>query len=358
MFTRNQVKAAPVLLSRRRIESGRAQAILVNSGNANACTGDEGYRDAERATGFIAQKFGAAPDTVLVASTGVIGKRLNLDGIEQAVPLLAEGLSDEKFPEVAKAIMTTDTFPKLSAKQDAIDGKPFVVAGVGKGAGMMRPDMATMLVFILTDLAMEPGRLRRILETVVDRSFHRINIDGDTSTNDTVIALASGAAGNSPEALNKPGSLAVVEKAFEAVADDLARMMVKDAEGATKFAEITVRGAYDEAQARTIAHTVAESKLVKTAFFGEDANWGRIMAAVGRSGARLDPAAIDLFIDDVQLVQNGLWLGPESERDATQKMKNREFQVIIDVKQGDGQAKVYTCDLSYDYVRINAEYRT
>jgi glutamate N-acetyltransferase/amino-acid N-acetyltransferase len=217
--------------------------------------------------------------------------------------------------------------------------------------------MATMLVFIMTDLAIESDALQDVLAKTVDRSFHRINIDGDTSTNDTVIALANGNAGNETVSKNGPG-LDEVQRAFDHVGDALARMMVYDAEGATKFVEIVVRGARNDDQARLAAHVVAESKLVKTAFFGQDANWGRIMAALGRSGAELEPEKIDILIDDVVLVKNGRWAGKQAEEDATARLKNREFCVTADLNLGPGSAMVYTSDLSLDYVRINADYRS
>ena len=357
LFTRNRVKAAPVILSAERAASGSARAFIVNSGNANACNGDEGYRDVQKTTEMAAQALGISAEEVLAASTGVIGKRLNLGGIKDAIPSLAAGLDEGNLPRVARAIMTTDTMPKLSRCEGVVAGRPFVVCGMGKGAGMMRPDMATMLVFIMTDLNIEPAALQEVLANTVDRSFHRINIDGDTSTNDTVIALANGKAGNDVVGKAGPG-LEEVQRAFDHVGDTLARMMVFDAEGATKFVEIVIRGARNDEQARLAAHIVAESKLVKTAFFGQDANWGRIMAALGRSGAELEPEKIDIFIDDVLLVKNGMWAGKRAEEDATARLKNREFRVTADLNLGSGQATVYTSDLSFDYVKINADYRT
>ena len=357
LFTCNKVKAAPVIVSAKRAAGGSAGAIIVNSGNANACNGDEGCRDALKTTEMAAQALGISPEEVLVASTGVIGKRLNLEGIKEAIPSLTAGLDRANLPRVARAIMTTDTVPKLSRCEGSVAGRSFVVCGMGKGAGMMRPDMATMLVFIMTDLSIESGALQDVLAKTVDRSFHRINIDGDTSTNDTVIALANGNAGN--ETVGKDGpDLDEVQRAFDHVGDDLARKMVYDAEGATKFVEIVIRGARNDDQARMAAHTVAESKLVKTAFFGQDANWGRIMAALGRSAAELEPEKIDILIDDVVLVKNGRWTGKQAEEDATARLKNREFRVTADLNLGPGSATVYTSDLSLDYVRINADYRT
>jgi glutamate N-acetyltransferase / amino-acid N-acetyltransferase len=357
LFTRNKVKAAPVILSAKRAAGGSAGAIIVNSGNANACNGEEGYRDALKTTEMAARALGISAEEVLVASTGVIGKRLNLEGIEEAVPSLAAGLEEGNLPRVARAIMTTDTMPKLSRCEGVVAGRTFVVCGMGKGAGMMRPDMATMLVFIMTDLNIESAALQTVLANTVDRSFHRINIDGDTSTNDTVIALANGKAGNEVVGNDGPG-LDEVQRAFDHVGNALARMLVFDGEGATKFVEIVIKGARNDEQARLAAHIVAESKLVKTAFFGQDANWGRIMAALGRSGAEMEPEKVDIFIDDIVLVKNGLWAGKQAEENATARLKNREFRVTADLNLGSGQATVYTSDLSLDYVRINADYRS
>ena len=358
MYTRNAVKAAPVVLSSERTAGGTARAIIVNSGNANACTGIDGYRDAEKTAEMMAGALEINQDDVLVASTGVIGKKLNMTGIERAVPILKASLDASGLTGVARAIMTTDTVPKMSRYRGIMEDKPFIVCGVGKGVGMMRPDMATMLVFLMTDLAVSSDVLREVLKTSVDRSFHRINIDGDTSTNDTVFAMSSGYAKNEMITNGSSTEADSIQRAFNFVTDELARMMVMDAEGATKFVEIMVLGAADDLQAKRVANIVAESKLVKTAIFGQDANWGRIIAAVGRSGVDLEPRDIGISIDGVPLVESGLWLGQKAEEDASDKMKQRKFSMTIDLKRGAGQAVVYTSDLSLDYVRINADYRT
>jgi glutamate N-acetyltransferase/amino-acid N-acetyltransferase len=357
LFTTNRVKAAPVLISSERVASGRARAVLINSGNANACTGKQGLNDAVRSTELVARRLGIDVEEVLVASTGVIGRPLNMKGIEEAVPNLVEGLNERDLPAVARAIMTTDTVPKISRIRGAIGGNPFMVCGIAKGAGMMRPDVATMLVFIMTDLNIEPLALRNVIKDAADRTVNRINVDGDTSTNDTVLALANGLAGNEMVTTASTMHLEEVGRVFYKVAEELTRMMVMDAEGATKFVEILVKGAKDSEQAARAAHTVAESKLVKTAFFGEDANWGRIMAALGRSGVELEPESVDIYVDDIPLVTQGR-TSDRGESEAGARLKNREFRVTIDLNIGGGEALVYTTDLSLDYVRINAHYRT
>jgi glutamate N-acetyltransferase / amino-acid N-acetyltransferase len=357
LFTRNRVQAAPVLVTSRRIASGKAHAVLVNSGCANACTGKQGLDDALRSTKLVADRLKINPDQVMVASTGVIGRPLNMKGIEQALPGLVDNLNEYGLPAVARSIMTTDTVPKISQAQGSIGGHAFSVCGIGKGAGMMRPDVATMLVFMMTDLDIDAQSLRQVLRAATEPTFNRINVDGDTSTNDTVLALANGRAGNEPVTAATGPHLKEAERVFYAVANDLSRMMIMDAEGATKFIEIEVKGALNNEHAAKAAHTVAESKLVKTAFFGEDANWGRIMAALGRCGAELNPEKVDIYVDNIPLVSQGC--GSErGESEAGVRLKNREFRVTIDLNLGSGEAMVYTTDLSLDYVRINAHYRT
>jgi len=269
VFTRNRVVAAPVVLCRERIDRGTARAVLVNAGNANACTGEAGLADARRLTAAAAQELGVAPEEVLVCSTGVIGARLPVDRMEAAVPSLRASLAEDPDP-FARSILTTDRFPKISARSFHVGGREVCLVGVAKGAGMIRPDMGTMLAFLATDAAVEPGVLRQVLAQAVDRTFNRITVDGDTSTNDTVLLLAGGAAGVAPA--EAPGGIAALAEAVEGVCRDLARMIVADGEGATKVVEVRVVGAADDASALRIARTVAESPLVKTAIHGEDPN--------------------------------------------------------------------------------------
>lgn len=355
VFTTNKVQAAPVQLDRQRVKAGTARAIVVNAGNANCCTGKQGMDDAVATAGRAAEELGIDPEQVLVASTGVIGQFLPIDKIKAAVPGLVKGLKAEGFDDVARAMMTTDTFAKLSVRQPSVNGTAFTVLGMAKGAGMIRPDMATMLCFVVSDAAIGPDALQKVLATATDRSFNRITIDGDTSTNDTILVLANGQSGVNVDA--GPG-LEAFDKALNEVLIDLARQVVKDGEGATKLVEIKVRGAGSDAEAMQVAQTVANSNLVKTAFFGQDANWGRILAAAGRSGANFDPAAVDLYFDDVRLVAAGTWCGPDAETKATAVLHKPEFTVTVDLKAGTGRAEVLTCDFSLDYVKINADYRS
>ncbi|MEW6266102.1 MAG: bifunctional glutamate N-acetyltransferase/amino-acid acetyltransferase ArgJ [Thermodesulfobacteriota bacterium] len=356
VFTANLVKAAPVLWSREKIALGRARAILVNSGQANACTGEKGLLTAAASARAVARALGCLEDEVLLASTGVIGQEVNLTALEKAVPALATGLEIDGLDQVARAMMTTDTRPKTAEATGYIDGRPFKVAGLAKGAGMIAPNMATMLGFILTDAAADPGFLGRALKRAADASFNRITIDGDTSTNDCLLLLASGRAGHAPIVQENTPAAAEFEKVLARVAGDLARMLVADGEGATKLVAVKVRGAATEAQARTAAMTVANSPLVKTAIFGQDANWGRIMMALGRSGAEFDPDRVDVSVNDAPLVRSGQAAGDEA--DAARVMRMAEFDLHIDLNAGPSAYEVLTCDFSIDYVKINADYRS
>ncbi|MBW1740369.1 MAG: bifunctional glutamate N-acetyltransferase/amino-acid acetyltransferase ArgJ [Deltaproteobacteria bacterium] len=355
VFTTNQVQAAPVLLDKKRIKSGRCQAIVANSGNANACTGKQGIEDAKAVARAAAAALKIPEEMVLVGSTGVIGQRLNISAIEAAVPKLADQLSPSGLYDVAQAIMTTDSFPKTASRQGSVGDKTFTVAAVAKGAGMIRPDLATMLCFICTDIGARPDLLGQALKDAVAGSFNTITVDGDTSTNDTVLLLANGLSG-----LNLQD--AACATAFQEVLNDvlftLALQIVRDGEGATKLVTIEVRGASSKADATRVAYAVANSLLVKTALFGEDANWGRIMAAVGRSGVPINLDRIDIYFDDVRVVKHGLGCGKEAEAAATKVLKADHFSMVVDLKLGSKSAMVHTCDLSTDYVRINADYRS
>jgi len=355
VFTRNRVKAAPVILDRERIKSGVCQAIIANSGNANCCTGEQGIRDAETTAGLAASELGISKDLVLVASTGVIGEPLPMKKIESAVPNLVGSLQPGGIPDLAKSIMTTDTVPKIVSGQGVVEGKSFIVTGVAKGAGMIRPDLATMLCFVFTDANVASDVLKRALVSATDRSFNRITIDGDTSTNDTVLMMANGLSG---AVIENPGHKEIFQKVLDRIFLDLAKQLVRDGEGVTKLVEIIVRGAASDSDARKVADTVAHSPLVKTAFFGEDANWGRIIGAVGRAGVDLDPDRIDLYFDDVQMVKAGMGCGKAVEVEATKVLKKSEFTVAVHLNMGQGFGSTITCDFSLDYVRINADYRS
>ncbi len=357
VFTTNAVKAAPVLLSAERIAAGKAQALVVNSGNANACTGGQGMQDARETSRLLADGLGIAAELVQVSSTGVIGVPLPMDRLTAAIPALLAGCGSATIDDLAAAIMTTDTFPKVAKRSGSAGGVSYAVAGVAKGAGMIMPNMATMLSFVLTDAAIDPALIDSIFRRSVDRSFNAITVDGDTSTNDTCLLLANGAAGTpviapgTPEAEQFAGLL-------DEVLLDLAKLIVKDGEGATKFVEIRITGAASDADAKQAAMAVANSSLVKTAFFGQDANWGRIFAAVGYSGAKVNPDLLALWFDDICMARAGVFSGGDAEANGSEVLRKKEFRVRVDLGLGQGNATVYTSDLSHEYVSINADYRT
>jgi glutamate N-acetyltransferase / amino-acid N-acetyltransferase len=357
LFTTNKLKAAPVLISMERAQESKAQAILVNSGNANACTGQQGMDDARELSRLIAEGLGIPDEATLTASTGVIGVPLPMERIRKSIPPLIEGLASGELADLAQAIMTTDTFPKLETRQGEADGKLYTIAGIAKGAGMIMPNMATMLAFLVTDAAVDPAWLEKVFREANSVSFNSITIDGDTSTNDTALILANGAAENSPLCEAHHDASRFTELLQE-VMMALAKQLVKDGEGATKLVTITVKGAVSNSDARQAALAIANSSLVKTSFFGQDANWGRILAAVGYSGAQIDPGRAWLFFDDVVMAKNGIYAGGDAEALGTAVLKNSEFSVTVDLNLGEGQSTVLTTDLSYDYVKINADYRT
>jgi glutamate N-acetyltransferase/amino-acid N-acetyltransferase len=357
VFTTNRIKAAPVLLDMERIRGGRGRTILVNSGNANACTGERGRENARLLADLVADELGIDRELVLVASTGVIGEHLPMDRVVKKIPKLVQELSPRGVQELAKAIMTTDTRPKIEQEVARIDGKDLRICGVAKGSGMIHPRMATMLSFLVSDVSISPKALETLTREGADRTFHRITIDGDTSTNDTLLVLANGRAGNAIIENSSPGMAPFREKLW-AVMDRLSRKLVEDAEGGTKSVEIQIRGACHERDALTVAFSIARSPLVKTAFFGEDINWGRILCAAGYSGVAIEPDRIDLFLDDVSIVKSGLGCGKDAEKEATEAMKRRSFTVTLDLHLGSAEASVTTSDLSYDYVKINGSYRT
>ncbi|AMV72973.1 bifunctional glutamate N-acetyltransferase/amino-acid acetyltransferase ArgJ [Desulfuromonas carbonis] len=357
VFTTNKVVAAPVLVTSPRVRSGQCQAILVNSGNANACTGEAGLRDAIACGRLAAQALGIAEELVAVSSTGVIGQPLAMERFTAGIPPLVAALDDSGAAAVATAIMTTDSFPKLVAARGSAGERDYTLLALAKGAGMIHPNMATMLAFVLTDAKVAPDFLDQALRRAVDGSFNSITVDRDTSTNDMVLILANGMA-ETPEIVAGTPEAAEFQHLLDEILLDLAKMIVRDGEGATKLVRIHLQGARDAAQARQAAVAVATSSLVKTAFFGEDANWGRIIAAVGYSGAEVDPDRVAIRFDQVAVVENGLGTGKELEAEATRVLKQPEFTVTVDLQLGDGSADYYTSDLTYDYVKINASYRT
>jgi glutamate N-acetyltransferase/amino-acid N-acetyltransferase len=358
VFTRSLVKAAPVVLDMERLRQGRAQAILVNSGCANACTGEAGMEAAKQTSRLVAKPLGIAEDMVQVASTGVIGLQLNVPAFEAAMGPLVSGLAPENFEKVAQAIMTTDTVLKTAYRSLDMGGKQINLMGMAKGAGMIMPNMATMLAFIVTDAQIGFPELNRCLKAAVARTFNRITIDGDTSTNDMVLVMANGAAGNTWIDEETPEALQLFQETLESVLKELALKIVADGEGATKCITLRVCGARESEEAECMARTVANSNLVKTAFFGEDANWGRIMAAMGRCGVRFHPEQVDISFGDVCIVKNGMSQGAAAEDAATAILKEKNITVTIDLKDGNAVEEIYTCDFSLDYVKINADYRS
>ncbi|MGQ9688722.1 MAG: bifunctional glutamate N-acetyltransferase/amino-acid acetyltransferase ArgJ [Desulfobaccales bacterium] len=356
VFTRNRVKAAPVLLCRRRVGSGQAQAVLVNSGNANACTGPEGKKAARNLTRAAARLLNLPERAVLPASTGVIGQPLPVDAIKAALPDLVARLRPDGLSDVAQAIMTTDTRPKIVLVKETLWGTKITLAGMAKGAGMIHPQMATLLAFVLTDAAISPLVLQPILKQAVDRSFNRLTIDGDTSTNDTALLLAGGRAGN-PEVTDLKTAAPFADVLTDLLGD-LARQLAADGEGATRLYEIVVEGAASAREARLAAATVAASPLVKTAMAGADVNWGRIMAALGRSGARFDPERVSIAFGPHVVAENGRPRGEAAEAAARQLILAGPFTVTINLGAGNFRDFYRTCDFTEEYVRINASYRS
>ena len=363
VFTRNVVKAAPVLEGMKQMAQpdARISAVVVNSGNANACTGRQGIEDYHAVCKEAARLLEVSESHVVFSSTGVIGEPLPVQRFLTALPEAVSNLDAEGILAVSDAILTTDTVRKTAVAEVELDGRPVTLAGMAKGAGMIGPDMgppqATMLSFIMTDAAVEPAWWQDALSAGTEQSFNRILVDGDTSTNDTVYALANGFAGNKPVDEGHSGADAL-RRALFSVMKDLALQIVRDGEGATKCVAVTVRGASSPEDAEKVARTIAESPLVKTALFGEDPNWGRIFAAAGRAGVSFDPEAVTLSIGDVIIAEDGRGKGKDAEADAARIMSGAEFEITLEIGPGSGQATVYTSDLSDEYVHINADYRT
>jgi len=354
-FTTNKIKAAPVKLNIKQIRSGKGQALVVNSGNANACTGKKGIQDAVETAKLVSNGLDIKSSLVYVCSTGVIGTPMPMERVRPKISELTGNLGRSTIQDVAKAIMTTDTFPKIVMKKVKIGSKTGTIAGICKGAGMICPDMATMLCFIMTDSAVEQKTLDKTLSDAVNKTFNTITVDGDRSTNDTVLIMANGMAGN-PPITEKSKSYATFKNALYNVMFDLAKLIVKDGEGATKFIEIEIRGARSEADAKKAAFSVANSNLVKTALYGNDANWGRIMTALGYSGIMVKEEKVEIILSGLKIVQKGMGTG--KDREANEKLKNREITIIVNLHLGKSSAKVLTCDLTEEYIRVNATYRT
>ncbi|MBE02051.1 bifunctional glutamate N-acetyltransferase/amino-acid acetyltransferase ArgJ [Marinobacter lutaoensis] len=358
IFTRNQFCAAPVVLSRRHLAQAAPRYLLINTGNANAGTGEQGLRDALACCQALADKAGVTAEEVLPFSTGVIGEPLPVAKIVAALDDALAEVSESRWPEAAEGIMTTDTRPKGASRQVRLGEHTVSISGISKGAGMIRPNMATMLGFIATDARIEPGLLQSLASELGEASFNRITVDGDTSTNDACMLVATGQYGGPEVAADSP-ELPVLREALKAVYLELAHAIVRDGEGATKFVTIDVRNAASQAEALDVAYAVAHSPLVKTALFASDPNWGRILAAVGRAGVSdLDLQALEIYLGDVCLVRNGGRAEDYSEARGQAVMNQEEVTITIDLRRGEVRETVWTCDFSHDYVTINAEYRT
>ena len=367
VFTQNAFPAAPVLYDKEllRMNPAGTHAVVINSGNANACTSAEGNANARRMAEAAEKSLGSTDNTAFVMSTGVIGVQLPIGVIEAGIPQVAGELRPDGWEDAAAAIMTTDVFPKWASSQAEIGGQTVTITGIGKGAGMIHPNMATMLGTLVTDANIAQPLLQKALAAAVSHSFNRISVDGDTSTNDTVLVLANGAAGNA-EIREEGADYDAFVDALTSASMELAKLIVRNGEGVTKFVTIQVEGAVSDEEAHQVANSIARSPLVKTAFFGHDANWGRILCAVGYSGATVDPTKAHLFIAagqphdanaELQLVDAGTPTG-YAEEDASAIFAESEISVRVPLGLGEGKATVWTCDLSYDYVSINAEYRT
>ena len=360
VFTRNRFCAAPVQLCRQHLEADTgARAILINTGNANAGTGDDGLVRAFSTCVALARHLEVAPEQVLPFSTGVIMETLPNDRIEAALPAALADLRADHWAQAAEAIMTTDTLPKAASRQVQIEGKTVTITGISKGAGMIRPNMATMLGFVATDAVIAPALMQRLVREAADDSFNRISIDGDTSTNDSFVLIATGQAGHAPITRLDSVAGAVLRDAVIAVSQQLAQAIVRDGEGATKFITVQVDGGKTEQECRQVAYAIAHSPLVKTAFFASDPNLGRILCAVGYAGIDdLEQTDIDLFLDDVHVAREGGRHPDYREEDGQRVMQQSEITVRVDLHRGDASTTVWTCDLSHDYVKINADYRS
>jgi glutamate N-acetyltransferase / amino-acid N-acetyltransferase len=355
VFTRNAVKGAPLVVTREAVETGGVRAVVANSGNANAATGERGIEDARTMQALAAETLGIKAREVAVASTGVIGVHLPMDRISSGIRA-ASGQLDEGSEGFAESILTTDTRTKEAVARVEIGGRTITVGGTAKGSGMIHPNMGTMLAFLTTDAAVERSCLQETLSRVTDRAFNRITVDGDTSPSDMVLLMANGAAGNEPLTLDSPDYPAFLE-AVDSVARTLAREIARDGEGATRLVEVTVGGAASEESAAALAKNVVGSNLVKTAVFGEDANWGRVLTAMGYSGEAFDPDGVELWFGPIKVFSGGEPV-PHEEAEANATLAAGEVKITIRLSEGDASATAWGCDLSYEYVRINGSYRT
>ncbi len=358
VFTRNAFCAAPVVIARDHLMQASPRALLINSGNANAGTGKQGLQDAMQSCVLVAEAIGCEQQQVLPFSTGVIGEDLPMEKVRSGIAQLPGKLGPDNWLQAAHGIMTTDTLAKAVSRTVMVDATEVTITGMAKGSGMIRPDMATMLAFIYTDAAVDPGWLQQCLTSAVKISFNSITVDGDTSTNDACILTATGASGSRMLSGDCEHSAQFAQAVTE-VCISLAQAIIRDGEGASKFVTVAIESAADEAEARAVAYTIAHSPLVKTALFASDPNWGRILAAVGRAGiAELDINSIRIFLDDICIVSEGGRDAAYQETMGQQVMNQDEITIRVELNRGEQQATVWTSDLSYDYVKINAEYRT
>jgi len=340
-----------------RIKKGVGQAVIINSGNANACTGSQGLKDARKISSLVARGLGINEKLIFPASTGIIGVPLPLQKFEDGVPELIRSLARDGWMNTVEAIMTTDAFPKIAAANCRVKGKSVKLCGMVKGAGMIRPNMATMLSFLVTDANIKASLLQKMLQKAAEVSYNSITVDGDTSTNDTVLLFANGVAGH-PRLTHMDRDGEVFQSMLNKVCGNLAKSVVKDGEGATKFVEILVSGAKNREDAKKAAYAIGHSPLVKTAFFGEDANWGRILCALGYSGARIHPDRVDVLFNQYPIVKNGMGVGGKLEEKAGKVLKEKTFRISVNLHQGRASFLLFTTDLSFEYVKINASYRS
>ena len=365
VFTKNLVKAAPIILNMENIKNGNTQAIIVNSGNANSCTGETGLENAKKMTEFAANELGLKKEEILVQSTGIIGVQLDMEKIETGISKICKEISKDGGNDAAAAIMTTDTFTKQICAEIEIDGKTVTVAGMAKGSGMIHPNMATMLAFTVTDVNIEKSLLQKIFSEITDSTFNMISVDGDTSTNDMACVIANGASENKKIVDENSEGYNKFKEALYFVNQELAKLIAKDGEGATKLIEVTVTGAKSKKDAQKVAKSVITSSLFKAAVFGEDPNWGRILCAVGYSEAELIVDKINIFLGNdintlqkrVQVAKNGMGIEFDNEK-AVKILKNEKVEILIELNDGEFSSTAWGCDLSYDYVKINAEYHT
>ena len=356
VFTKNRFSAAPVQLSKLHLADAMPRYFLINAGNANAGTGEAGLADAELCCEFVARETGVNSHEVLPFSTGVIGQRLPVDRFDKAMPELVGALAEDGWEDAARAILTTDLVSKISSRQIQLHGETITISGICKGSGMIRPNMATMLAFIATDVKMDRDLLQASLQSAADVSLNKVTVDGDTSTNDSCVLMATGESGVS---VAQAGDLGAFDQALREVMIELAQAIARDGEGATKFITVDVSGADSAPDAEAVAYTVAESPLVKTACFASDPNWGRILAAVGRAPVSgLDIAAVSIWLNDVQVIAAGEPAPDYTEEAGAKAMSATDIDIRIRLGDGPGATRVWTCDYSYDYIRINAEYRS